>query len=93
MVRSQLFYFVFTGCFLGACFTYESLDILTLLPLSGLEEVKGQAQREAIRLATEDLLKEKGLSNATTHGFSFIFTDTRVCFGIFYYYRITDRGA
>ena len=77
MVQTQLFYFVFTGCFFGACFTYENLDIVTL---SGLDEVKGQAQQEAIRLATEDFLKEKGLSNATTHGFHFVFTDTQVCF-------------
>ena len=86
MVRTQLFYFIFTGCFFGECFTYENLDVVTLLPSSGLEEVKGQAQQEAIRLATEDLLKEKGLSNATTLGFNFVFTDTLVCFGILYYF-------
>ena len=80
MVLTQMFYFFFTGCFFGACFTYENLDIVTLLPSSGLDEVKGQAQQEAIRLATEDFLKEKEQSNATTHGLNFIFIDTKVCF-------------
>ena len=83
MVWTQLFYFVFTGCFFGACFTYENLDIVTLLPSSGLDEVKGQAQQEAIRLATEDFLKEKGLSNATTLGFHFCFHRHSGMFGKF----------
>ena len=56
-----------------ACSSYEDLNILTLLPLSGFEEVKGLAQYEAIRIATEDVLTARGLSNDTEPGFNYIF--------------------
>ncbi len=69
---------ILSGGFLRLCFCYD-LSVVTLVPLTGTEMVKGMAQKEAIQIAVQDVLSRRGLSNeSVAHGVNFSFIDSQV---------------